>query len=359
LRFLSPCQEEKAPPAGEQQQGDESVPSTDDLVRQLGDPSYQERRGAEQALRQRGESALPALRAAAKDDSEPEIQWRARRLIRQIEGGGQPDRLTPPDRRGAAPRFSMPDRGHDLESMFDTLFQQMERDFGMDIPRRRFFSDDFFRDLQQQMQDAGTGHAQGFSMKVDPDGVRVEVTETTPDGKQDKKVYEAPDMETFREKYPEIAQRYMNARPWTLRFGPRTGGPLAPRAWQVVPPTQQHEELDGNRLGVYVDPVSEAVAEFLGLEAGQGLRVREVTPDSLGSALAIEPGDIVLRVAGKDISSTEDVRAALQGVETGQKVEVVVNRRGAEKTLSADKPAAPESTKKAEKLQKRGQTQDR
>ena len=63
-------------------QKDEGV---DARVRQLGSETFRERQEAEKALRAMGKDALPALRAAAEQDGDAEVQWRARRLIRQIE----------------------------------------------------------------------------------------------------------------------------------------------------------------------------------------------------------------------------------------------------------------------------------
>ena len=40
----------------------------------------------------------------------------------------------------------------DVEGIFDDVFEQLERDFGMDVPRHRFFDDAFFKDLNEQQR---------------------------------------------------------------------------------------------------------------------------------------------------------------------------------------------------------------
>jgi hypothetical protein len=333
-----------------------------ELIEQLGDRNYQVRRDAETALRSRGQDALAELRKAAESHSDAEVQWRARRLVKQLESGDdgslQRRDARDPSQPGRWRTFGRTDP--DLEHLFGDMFERLERDFGMDVPRMRFFHDDFFQSLQEQMRDLRQGGVPGagqaFSMRVGPDGVRVEVTERTPDGKGDTKVYEAPDLQSFREKYPDIARRYM--RDDGMRFGWRAVPPM-PR-WQgdpldpQVPPAADIPE--GERLGVLVQEVPEPVREFLGLQGTQGLRVEEVTEGSLAQTLGLEAGDILLQVGSKAVHDTTDVRAGLAEITPGSQVTVRVNRRGAEKDLSATKPQPKTPADKengSKKLEKR------
>ena len=102
------------------------------------------------------------------------------------------------------------------------------------------------------------------------------------------------------------------------------------------------------------------VREYLDLEAGVGLMVEAVQDGSLAAALGLQKGDIVTRVASHPIRSTQDVQQALAPIKKGEAVEVQVVRKGATKTLSANKTedaeAAPDAGQKpAEKpkLQRR------
>jgi tetratricopeptide (TPR) repeat protein len=54
------------------------------LIQQLGSAEFAEREAATKRLQSIGEAALPALREAAKDNDNPEIQRRAQRLIERI-----------------------------------------------------------------------------------------------------------------------------------------------------------------------------------------------------------------------------------------------------------------------------------
>lgn len=85
------------PPAGRAApQAAESQLGPKHWIQQLGSDSYRERLEAERRLREIGEPAVPLLEKAAGDASDGEVQWRAKRLLRQMQGdasgGGLVDR---------------------------------------------------------------------------------------------------------------------------------------------------------------------------------------------------------------------------------------------------------------------------
>jgi len=209
------------PDQSKQAEGKQGTRSVAEWIQQLGSDTFKARLDAEQALRRLGSEALPALRKAAANDAEAEAQWRARRLIRQIERNetGGLGRRNRDDGDGTGQRGSwftpLPGQDAGVQDRFDRLFADLERDFGLDIPRGRFFHDGFFRDLQQQAEEmrermqqgfSGVGKGQSMSMQIGPDGVRVEIKQKGEDGKEEAKVYEAPDVETFQKKYPGVLQ---------------------------------------------------------------------------------------------------------------------------------------------------------
>jgi hypothetical protein len=220
------------------------------------------------------------------------------------------------------------------------------------------------RDLQNQMRNLsqrfdsrmqgfqidGQGfHSSGTSIKVGSDGVRVEVREKDEDGKEETKVYEAPDMETFREKYPEVAERYLN-KGGVFMIGPDDlrlnfgGGKLRglqrfPRriGRNPMPMEVRSEPRKGARLGVAIQSLAPEVGEFLGLEAGQGLVVREVLADSLAENLELQEGDVICEINGESIFSPADIARILKGIPRGESVRVKVNRKGADLDLAGEK----------------------
>ncbi len=334
-----------------------------DLLRDLGAASFLERQAAQRELTRRGDAVREALQEASEEHEDAEVRWRAGRLLRQLDApeGGQ---LTPSDRdaRGAPELQRRADR---LDDVFDSLFERLERDFQIDVPRRGFFQDDFFNDLRRQMdqlqQGQGLGfqgQAQGSQIRIGPDGVRIDVQETDENGEQDTKTYEAPDLDSFREQYPEIAERYLGdgngIRLWTESgggpFQRLFGGPQRDlRGWleNAPGPMAPAPAPRGPVLGVVVEPVGDQLRGFLGLDEGHGLAVREVVEGSLAARLGVAVGDVVLDVDGAAIGSAEDVGRALRAAK--DRVVVRVNRAGSEKLFEADyDPPAAEDEEAAE-----------
>ncbi|GAB4152125.1 MAG: hypothetical protein Fur0037_20880 [Planctomycetota bacterium] len=355
-------------------------------IQKLGDPSYKTRIAAEKALIGIGKAALPALREAAERDEAPEIQWRARRLIRRIEQGDSGEMR---ERGGLKPRTGARDRawdpfgGFDLRGRFDELFRQLERDFGMDIPRHRFFADDFFQDLRGQMDQAreewekalkaGPGsksRSQSMSMQMGPDGVRVEVKTKNENGEEEVKTYEAEDLESFRKKYPGVLEGNGlggGIRLWADRRGFLDAAPRLMPGLRLAPDdaTEPYEfdDLDvdstvpppDQRLGVFVRPeIPAPIRDYLGLREGEGLMVQEVQDGTLASRLGLQVDDIVMRIGDRQIGSVEDVREALSAIEAGKTVEVEVLRKGKTMVAKAEKPSAGKTEDKEKEGGKEG-----
>ncbi len=363
---LGPVLAQESPPVPPQPQQD-ATPAVGQWIHDLGSGGFRTRLQAENELRKLGQKALPELRKAAEQTDDHEVQWRARRLVRQIERGGAPGLVqrTPSDRARSPAQPGQTGQGwpaDDVQQRFEQLFRDMEDQLGLDIPRSHFFEDDFFRDLQQQMQHGGGSQSHGMSMQIGPDGaVRVEVQETDADGKAENKVYEAPDMDTFQQQYPGVLQRnglgfgvrlWSGDEPQQNRFfqlrrgasGDPFGKQLAPGARSAEPPVDadaDQQVRSGQRLGVAVHPeIPAELREHLGLADGVGLMVQSVAPDSLASSLGLRAGDIVLRIHERSIGSPADVQSALASIDAGADVAVAFLRKGTEQVASAKKPAA-------------------
>lgn len=339
-------------------------PQAEQLVEQLGNEAFRERQKAERALRALGKDALPALRKAAEGQGIPEAQWRARRLIRQIEGEGAvlaPRQQDAPQAESDRPMRrrtrAFPGVPDDVQQRFDELFQSLESDFGMDIPRARFFDDSFFRDLQGQLEDMQQrlhkepfGEGKKVSMHAGPDGVRVEVKTKNDTGEEETKVYEAPDLEAFHEKYPGVldgsgigggftftmpnggfrgfVQGMPQVRGLAPRFQAQPAQPAAP--FDAVPPAHK-------RLGVTVrESVSDDLLRHLALDGALG--VQAVQQGTLAESLDIQAGDLIVRIGDQAIANTQDVQRALGTIDAGQEVVVLVYRKGVALTLRATKP---------------------
>jgi hypothetical protein len=381
-----PAQEPEPAPTPQTPPAVAETKGVEHWIRDLGSDSYQTRLKAEGALRKLGKEALPGLKKAAENEADSEVQWRARRLVRQIEKGAnqglverpktdttEPE-VTEQGESRARPRtrfFRMPQGFPDMREQFESLFERFERDFGVDIPRARFFEDDFFKDLQEQMK-AGRGTSQGTVLQIGPDGsVHVEISERNEKGEVERKVYDAPDMQSFQQQYPDVLKKnglYLGLNEWprTLRaFGGKTwpGFKLEPgwkldQRWQpygqLLPGTQDDLFAPaapapvGKRLGIVVHPIPPELREHLELQADTGLMVESVQEGSLAEGLGLQRGDIVVQIESTAIGSSMDVQKVLGGIEAGKQVEVKFLRKGKEMTAKATKTEAVEEPKKPE-----------
>ena len=352
-------------------------------IRDLGSDSFQTRLKAEGALRKLGKEALPALKKAADDESDSEVQWRVRRLVRQIEKGANQGLLERPKKDATEPEVTEQDQGQvtprtrfwrqglpdSVRDQFESLFEHFERDFGLDVPRARFFEDDFFKDLQEQMK-TGRGTSQGTVLQIGPDGkVHVEITERNEKGEEERKVYDAPDMQSFQLQYPDVLKKnglYLGFNEWprTLRgfngqgwqgFQLEPGQGLRPfgQLWQggqddLFTPATPAPAPVGKRLGIVVHQIPAELREHLDLAADTGLMVESVQEGSLAESLGLQRGDIVVQIESTPIGSSMDVQKVLGGIEAGKQVEVKFLRKGKEMRAKATKTEAVEEPKKLE-----------
>ena len=320
-------------------------------IEQLGADDFEARQTAEKELRELGASARDPLSEAAESHPDPEVRWRARRILRGgdrrgLEGrpgadgrAGSEGRVDPDESNAERGRWGPIEddrvrrllQGWDLEA-FDGLRGPGELRTQLEEFQRRQ------AELFDRLRSGGIGDLgsrAGTSVEIGPDGVRVQVD----DGAGEPETYEAPDLDSFREKHPEVAERFLDGGGFRLDLDGLTPGlrPLRQlelpdaRRMPVAPPP------DGERLGVTVRDAHEAVLRFLGLEPGRGLVVTEVLEGSLAGLAGVEVGDLVLAVAGTEVFDASDVRRALAPIAKGEKVEIEVNRRGTVRMLEAEK----------------------
>ncbi len=95
---------------------------------------------------------------------------------------------------------------------------------------------------------------------------------------------------------------------------------------------------DTPRLGVTtvpLDTVEEAVREQLEVQAEQGAFVVEVQPDSGADEAGVRAGDVILSLDGEEVDSSERLGQLVLDHEPGDTVEIVIERRGEQRTLTA------------------------
>jgi predicted metalloprotease with PDZ domain len=83
------------------------------------------------------------------------------------------------------------------------------------------------------------------------------------------------------------------------------------------------------RFGIRMERVPALAAEQLGLEPNTGIAVSQVSPGSVAEKAGLKVHDIILQFAGKPVTdNTEDFIAQVSAVKAGEKVDLVLMRKG-------------------------------
>ncbi len=81
-------------------------------------------------------------------------------------------------------------------------------------------------------------------------------------------------------------------------------------------------------LGVIIQPVTEELAQYFGLEKAEGALISNVQSGSPAEKAGLRRGDIILQYNDKTIKTTEELQEAVRETEIGQKVVLLVHRSG-------------------------------
>jgi membrane-associated protease RseP (regulator of RpoE activity) len=183
-------------------------------------------------------------------------------------------------------------------------------------------------------------------MRVEPDGVKVEVSEDV-DGKKETKTYSAKTLEELYAAHPELRDQFG----MHIEVGPGSSGLFGLRGRQdnpfgspgaMVPdaPTRPAIPLERGAfrtdvLGVQVDTPSAEERRLAKVGDDVGLKVESVQPGTIAARIGVQAGDLVVDVNGHEVKSVEDVRDTLRARKDGEDVTVtVVDENGQRRVLT-------------------------
>lgn len=96
----------------------------------------------------------------------------------------------------------------------------------------------------------------------------------------------------------------------------------------IVEQLKRGEEIERGYLGISIQPVSEDVADSLGLPQNRGEIVQLVQPGEPADKAGIRAGDIVLTVNGKEITPDQTLSFLVANIEPGTTIPVELMRDG-------------------------------
>ena len=106
------------------------------------------------------------------------------------------------------------------------------------------------------------------------------------------------------------------------------------QAQHVISQLRKYGHTKRGRIGISFQPVTDDIAESLGMEAGHGALVSSVVEGGPADKAGILAGDIIIKFEGKTIKERNDLPIWVANTEVGKKVKMVVLRKGKRKNLT-------------------------
>ncbi|WP_300471204.1 Do family serine endopeptidase [Breoghania sp.] len=116
----------------------------------------------------------------------------------------------------------------------------------------------------------------------------------------------------------------------------------AETAKQVISELKNDGHVVRGWLGVQIQPVSQDIADSLGLKKAEGALVANPTETSPAAEAGIKTGDAILSVDGKPVKGPRELAKVIAGYEPGAKVDIKIWRDGEEKTVTVELGKMPE-----------------
>ena len=102
----------------------------------------------------------------------------------------------------------------------------------------------------------------------------------------------------------------------------------------VVTALKEHGKVTRGWIGVEIQPVTQDIAESLGIKSTKGALVAEVQPNGPAKAAGIQPEDIIEAVNGAKIDGPRELARKIAALGPKAKADLLIWRNGSDKTLS-------------------------
>ncbi len=96
----------------------------------------------------------------------------------------------------------------------------------------------------------------------------------------------------------------------------------------------QYGKVTRGRIGVAIQEVNQSLAESFGLKKPAGALVSSVEKGSPAAKAGVQPGDVILKIDGKDIGGSMDLSGYIADLKPGSTAKVEVWRQGAPRELT-------------------------
>jgi serine protease Do len=110
----------------------------------------------------------------------------------------------------------------------------------------------------------------------------------------------------------------------------------------VVAQLRDKGRVERGWIGVKVQPLSDEIADSLGLKKTEGALVAEAQPNAPAAAAGIASGDVITAVNGSAVKDSRDLAKKVGALPPGSAVKLAVLRKGEDKTVTVTLGKMPE-----------------
>jgi serine protease Do len=105
-------------------------------------------------------------------------------------------------------------------------------------------------------------------------------------------------------------------------------------AMNTVNQLKEKGRVTRGRIGVQIQPVTKEDAESFGLGAPRGALVNGVEKDAPAAKAGVEIGDIIIKVDGRDVKSSNELPRIISAVKPGTKINLTIWRKGSQREVA-------------------------
>ncbi len=129
----------------------------------------------------------------------------------------------------------------------------------------------------------------------------------------------------------------------------------------IVERLRSGQAIERGYLGVRIQAINEDIADSLGIPHNRGEFVQGVEPEGAAARAGLQSGDVVLKVAGKEVSPEQTLSFIVANTAPGTRIPIELIREGKTMTLSATvgkRPSEEELAQQTFEQQPNGQDED-
>ena len=123
------------------------------------------------------------------------------------------------------------------------------------------------------------------------------------------------------------------------------------QAAPIVATLQKGQAVKRGYLGIQITPLGEDLADSLGLAKNRGEFVQGVEPGKGADKAGIKPGDVIVSVAGQEVTPDQNLSSIVAAQPIGTRVPIVLLRNGQRQNVTAivgERPSEDELTRFAQ-----------